>query len=301
MANMVSTTERTFTVTGQARLTLLNVSGTIDVQGVDGDTLSVTAVKQPGRGFDQTEIEMEQAAGAVRVATRYNDDLVGRLLGRRHSEPCRVDYTVRLPHYAAVELSFVTGPATIADLRGSFDLQSVAGTLELADLSGEVKIKTVSGPVRATRLKLEEPLQLTTVSGDVWVEASHLPGLRASTTSGDVHIASGAATGAYHCNSVSGDLHLQLPAGTQGSAHLSTLSGRLHSDLPGVSARSTAAATGVSLQLHSVSGNVYLTAADSNVAAPASPPPSTEDRLALLDRIARGELSVNDALKNLNP
>jgi hypothetical protein len=40
------------------------------IEGGQRATIEVTAVKHPGRGFDQTEIEMEQAAdGAVQVAT----------------------------------------------------------------------------------------------------------------------------------------------------------------------------------------------------------------------------------------
>ncbi len=300
--------ERSFTMTRPARLTLLNVSGQIDIQGGDGDTLTVTAVKHPGRGFDQTEIEIEQAAdGAVRVATRYDDDIVSRLLGRRHSEPCQVDYTVRLPRAASVDVAYVSGAAYVANVHGELDLGSVSGPLDVADLGGTVQLKTVSGEIHAARLTLEKALLLETVSGEVVVADSALPGLNASSASGDLYIESHRATGAYRISTVSGDITLRLPADAQGVVQLHTLSGTLHSALPGLQRRGgSGTGEGVTVNANSVSGDLQITsvagegAATAALAAPVPAAPPLAERLALLDRIARGEVSVDEALKNLH-
>ncbi len=294
--------ERHFAVSGPARLTLRNVSGAIDIEGGDGATLTVTAVKHPGRGFDHTEIDMEQAAdGAVRVATRFEADLFSRLLGGGHA-PCRVDYTVRLPRHAALDLAYVSGPARVAHLRGELKLDSVEGPLDLSDLGGTVRVKTVSGEVHATRLNLDGPLHLDSVSADVYIGASHLPGGRIATVSGALRLESGLAHGAYELHTVSGDMALYLPAGTRGTVQMNSLSGHLLSDLPGRPRHGGADEAGVTVRVSSVSGDVTISASgDSAAAAPPAPPaPAAEDRLALLDRIARGELSVDDALKDLN-
>lgn len=298
MTTSVGSVERTFTMPSPARLSLRNVSGVMTVQGVDGNTLTVKAVKQPGRGFDRTTVEMDQAAdGAVHVATRYADDVVSRLFGRH--EPCRVDYTVQLPRHATLELALVDGTARVANLHGQLSVETVSGALDLADLGGALHIKTVSGHVRATRLSLEAPLELRTVSGAVVVGDSRLPGLNASTTSGDLRLESGLATGTYRLQTVSGDMWLRLPTGTQGLAHLSSLSGSVHSSLPGVRRRAgpaTPAETGVTLHISSVSGDVHLSDGPGE-----APTPAAADRLAVLDRVARGELSVDEALKHLQP
>ena len=179
--------EQTFPVNGAARLTLENVSGTINIRGDEGNTIRVTAVKQPGRGFDHTQVELTQAEdGAVRVATRYDSDVVGWLLGRRHHEPCRVDYEVWLPRQAALRLNYVSGPATVANLHGALEVESVDGPLDLVDLGGTLAVKTVSGPVRAAGLALAAPLRAETVSGPVEVAASRLPGAHVETVSGTV-------------------------------------------------------------------------------------------------------------------
>lgn len=301
MANTASTIERTFNVTRPARLTLENVSGEIHIQGGDDETISVSAVKQPGRGFDQTTIEMEQAAdGAVRVATRQADDFLGRLLNLRFNGPGRVDYVVRVPRETALTLNYVSGPARVTGLHGALDLHSVDGPLDLVDVSGTLRVTTVSGAVSAARLSLAEPLRLETVSGEVDIADSRLPGAQATTVSGDVYVESDLSTGAYRLTTVSGDVEVRLPAGTRGVVHLSSLSGTLHSDLPGVQHRPGADGTGVSLHVSSVSGDVTLSTSGSTRAAAPPAPPAAEDRLALLDRLARGEVSVDEALKNLN-
>lgn len=299
MTTSVGSVERTFTMPSPARLSLRNVSGKLTIQGGPGDTLTVKAVKQPGRGFDHTAIEMEQAAdGSVRVATRYDNDLLSRLLGRH--APCRVDYTVQLPQHAALDAAYVSGAAQVTNLHGQLSVETVAGTLDLADLGGDVQIKTVSGHVRATRLLLDAPLRLKTVSGAVVVSDSRLPGLEAATTSGDLRLESALATGTYRLHTVSGNIWLRLPAGTQGLVHLSSLSGNVFSRLPEVRRRAgpaTPAEAGVTLHISSVSGDVHLLDGPADTAAAPGP---AADRLALLDRIARGELSVDDALKNLH-
>ncbi len=323
MAQELTTTQRTFAVAGSARLTLRNVKGEIDIQPGAAGQIEVTAVKHPGRGYDRTEIEMAQAEdGSVTVATRFEDDLVGRLLGLGGTDPCRVDYTVRMPAAGAVlDLATVSGPARVAGLEGEFKLRAVSGPLHVEGLAGHLKVDVVSGNVTGAGLRLTQPLDVTTVSGDVTLTGCHLPGVEANTVSGQLRLATGGAPAQYRIKSVSGDAHLILPAGTPCLVSLHTLSGRLRSDLPATRhdvrggnetaefGAGGAAGAAVQVKFNSISGNLKLLSANGaeNAAASEAPPmaeptgPRTAaERLALLEKVERGELSVDDALGTLN-
>jgi hypothetical protein len=296
------TLARTFAVTGQARLTLSNVHGEIDIRAGEADRIEATATKHPGRGASRTEIEMTQADdGSVTIATRYLDDIVTRLaLG--HGDPCRVDYVVRVPRACLLDLSYVSGPASVAGLEGAVKVRSVSGGLRLADLAGRLDLKTVSAPIQGERLRLTEPLLLDTVSGDVTLTECRLPGVSAETVSGRLRLDQGSATGVYRFHSVSGSVHLTLPAGSSSAVSVHSLSGRLRSSLPNVGSAGQAAAQ---VRFHSVSADLTL---DSPAASemPAEPLSSAEtsagpghtaaERLAVLEQVSRGEMTLDAAL-----
>jgi hypothetical protein len=311
MGQEMTTSERSFEVSGTARLSLRNVKGEIDIQpGAEGQ-ITVTAVKHPGRGFDRTEIEITQAAdGAVTAATKYEDDLVGRWLGLGGHDPCRVDYTVRLPAACELDVSFVSGPARVAGLNGRLRLRAVSGPLRLENLAGVLRIETVSGEVSGEGLHLSEPLDLKTVSGDVTLTNSRLPGADANTVSGAMRLDGGAAGKTYRFKSVSGNIYLRLPADARCAVSTHTLSGRLRSNLPttraanGGNGDADGALTRVSF--NSVSGDLTLFAPEADGDAPPAEaasqpagPRTAAERLELLERVSRGELSVDEALDSL--
>jgi hypothetical protein len=296
------TVSRTFAIAGQARLTLLNVQGEIDIRAGEADRIEATAVKHPGRGAGRTEIEMTQADdGSVTIATRYVDDFLTWLaLGR--GDPCRVDYVVRVPRACLLDLSYVSGPASVVGLDGAVKVRSVSGGLHLADLAGSLDLKTVSGPIQGERLRLTEPLVLDTVSGDVTLIECHLPGVSAETVSGRLRLDQGSATGVYRFHSVSGSVHLTLPAGSGCAVTVQSLSGRLRSGLPSAGSAGQAAAQ---VRFHSVSGDLTLDspAASEAPAEPSSPAGTSAEmahtaaeRLAVLEQVSRGEMTVNAAL-----
>ena len=99
--------EKTFRVPAPARLSLSNIRGSIEIQPGDDDIVNVTAVKHLGTGNpDRTEIEIRQEEdGSVSVETRF-PEAGFKLFGWR--QPCKVDYTVRVPHACSVKRSGVS-------------------------------------------------------------------------------------------------------------------------------------------------------------------------------------------------
>jgi hypothetical protein len=314
---------RSFPVSGTARLNLRNVDGSIDIAAGDADVVSVRAFKHPGPGANQTEIEITQdAGGRVTVITHYVEDMIARLFHPRHHGPARVDYTVRLPQTCELDIAFVSGSARLVGLQGEFTLRSVSGLIDLEDLAGRLKVNTVSGPVTAARVRLDSNLTLDTVSANAVFAASTIPAITANSVSGQVRLQTELAAGPYQFRSVSGDVWLAVPSGAGCRVDMHSLSGRLRAGLP--ASRHTvnggwtrvefgAAGSGPDVTFHSASGDLHLVTPESWAdgepepqageapppapAAPAGPTPS--DRLELLDRIARGELSVDEAVNTL--
>jgi hypothetical protein len=339
------TTERKFDVSteGQARLTLANISGSVDVQPGDDGAIVVIAEKDNRSGdAERTHVEMEQAAdGSVTVKTDYGESF-WRWIGQR---PCDVDYTVRVPRNCQLNLKCISSKASVKGLAGQFNLSTVSGELRVAELSGSLKVDLVSGNLSAERLS--GPVDVETVSGRVELRASQLPSLRANTVSGRVNVETPLSDGPYRFHSVSGDVRLSVPADTRCSIDSNSLSGRLDTNLPvtfnnksGQHWRMEVQGGGSEVRFDSISGTLHVTAnnapttapvfaptlsvsegsvaegravgvssgASAATATPNAPPPppasTPEDRAAaarrdILDRVARGELSVEDAINKL--
>ena len=306
---------RSFPVSGLAQLTLQNVDGQVDIAAGDDGVISVRAVRHPGPGANQTEIEISQDAdGRVRVITHYLEDLHARLFHPFQHGPARVDYTVRLPKNCQVDVAVVSASARLQGLAGEFALRSVSGALDLRDLSGRLRVNTVSGAVTGAQLRLADSLRAETVSGDVSLSDSTIPAVSAHSVSGQVRLQTALGAGPYVFQSVSGDVWLDLPAGMTGVVEMHSLSGRLRASWS-VSRQQTRGWTratfgesgGPEISFHSVSGDLHLLSPDdTRAAAPETPASATagpaaeaSDRMAVLDRLARGELSVDEAVNTL--
>jgi len=308
---------RTFPIGGSARLYLRNVDGVIDIATGEAGQMAVQAIKHAGPGYNQTEIEISQAAdGQVSVITHYFEDLIARLFHPLHTGPARVDYTVRLPKDCQVDVAFVSGQARLQNLAGEIRVRSVSGPITLQDLAGRVEINTVSGPVSGLRLTLARGLQLETVSGDAVFDDSAMAAIAANSVSGLVRLQGALGAGPYQFRSVSGDVKIITPslAGCQVDMH--ALSGRLRANAPARRERHNGGhmqmtfmpGNGAHISFNSVSGDLDLATADGQPAlepaagedsAQPAAPPAGPDRLAILERVSRGELSVDEALTTL--
>jgi hypothetical protein len=305
--------ERSFAVSGTARLNLRNVDGVIDIAAGPDEVLTVHAVKHPGPGANQTEIEITQEAdGRVSVITHYMEDVIARLFHPRLHGPARVDYSVRLPKHCEVDLAFVSGSARLQGLAGEFALRSVSGPIDLEDLAGQLRVNTVSGPVTGAHLRLAGCLSYDTVSADLILADSFVPAVAGNGVSGQVRLQTELGEGPYHFRSVSGDVWLAVPDLRGCQVDMQSLSGRVRSSEPATQRHSSGGwlragfgnQRGPEIRLHSVSGDLHLVTPEGateedNQAETEAPAPTSPERLAVLDRLARGELSVDEAVSTL--
>ncbi len=297
------TIERTFAVTQPAQLKVSNICGSVDIQpGADGE-VKVTAVKYLDSGdAERTRIEIEQASdGRVAVKTYFDHD--HGLEWLRGSRPCKVAYSLLVPVASHVQARTVSGTANVRGLQGEVEVKSVSGDVEMADLTGKVELEVVSGDASLTRINGD--LRAEAVSGKVDVRESNCPSIKASTVSGNIKLETPLGSGPYEFRSVSGAIRLTVPGGTGCQVRMSSISGRIHTMMPVTALSSNhghqsaeVQGGGVGINVNTVSGGFSLE--HTGEVKPVKQQKTPEERKAVLEKIAVGEISVEDALAELN-
>lgn len=312
--------EQTYPVKLPARLAIGNIRGSIVVQPADDlgpgeGQISVTAIKYTDTGdAELTRIEIVQAAdGSVQVSTHFDQPSSGYLswlfsLGKKL--PCKVDYKVTAPRSCSVSIDCVSSSASVEGLQGQFNLKTVSGKLEMHRLEGPVDANTVSG--RMLGQALVGPVDLHTVSGTIEILGSNLASIKATSVSGRMDLETvPLGAGPHQIQSVSGEVRLAIPPGTGCRVETHRVSGKLRTDFPvTVHQRTSSGETveilggGPLIRFNTTSGNLDLIAAEGAqpAAAPVSASAETtpaEHRRQVLERIAQGELSAEEGLKEL--
>jgi hypothetical protein len=301
------TIEQTFQVPTPAKLKLENVRGSVVIQPAEDGLIRVTAVKHLKTGdADQTKIEIEQGdKGEVYVKTRYREG--GFFLFRR--KPCKIDYLIRVPVECDLKVSGVSNSASIEGISGKLSISTVSGSLDLNKLSGSLKLTSVSGDLRGE--SLNGSLTLETVSGDVSLDESNLTEIYASTVSGDMVMQTQLGSGLYSFNSVSGDVHLVIPSDTHCTLKYKSISGDLKTSLPGTHSHhgkgqktiTIGDGSGAEILHNSISGDFLLTTTgdvEEQYRQVSAPIENHEDHMVVLERIERGEISVDEGLRELH-
>jgi len=297
------TIERTFEVSQPARVKVSNIRGSVDIQpGADGE-VKVTAVKYLDSGDEnRTRVEIEQDSdGRVTVKTQFDHD--HGLEWLKGSRPCKIAYTLEVPASSQVHVKTVSGSAAVRGLQKEVEVKSVSGDVELSDLTGKVELEVVSAD--ASLLRINGDLRTDAVSGDVSIRESNCPSIKASTVSGDMKVETPLGSGPYEFRSVSGSVRLTVPGEASCSIRMHSISGRIHTTMPvtGLTSHHGHQAAevqggGVGIHVNTVSGNFSLE--HTGEVKPAQPQKTPEERKAVLEKIAAGEISVEDALTELN-
>ena len=302
------TIERRFETGSSASLKLSNIRGLIDIQAGEAGVITVNAVKHPKSGNeDQTEIKIEQDEdGKVIVKTEYQNS-INNWFGL--NKPCKVDYMVQVPQDCDVRASGVSCNTRVQGLNGDLDLNSVSGKMDLLDLSGKMKFNTVSGSIKASGLAGE--LDANTVSGSIRVTESKIPEALLKTVSGSMVLVTSLADGPYTFKSVSGGATLVVPEDTAFTARFKSVSGRMRTSLPvskddrhGSRGSMEILGGGTEVSHNCVSGSLRIVTnenekiVEKKVAS--EPRPEPKNQMEILQKIQAGDISVEDALKELN-
>lgn len=107
------------------------------------------------------------------------------------------------------------------------DLRSVSGSITISDCAGRCRMNTANG---AAVIGHAGALSAGTVSGSIKADKVDGP-VKARSVSGSIH-ARASGEGAIMVKTISGKVHIELPAGIEPHARFKSFSGRIRCDCP---------------------------------------------------------------------
>ncbi|MBI2324322.1 MAG: DUF4097 family beta strand repeat protein [Chloroflexi bacterium] len=322
--------ERKFGVAGVPRLRVSNVSGETEITVGAANEVFVRARKRvhgwsedrARRLLENVEIRMEQDGDEIVVEPRLFQQERGWLELFRGGRVA-VDLDVRVPRETHVEASTVSGELSVTGTRGQHELKSVSGEVSIDDVQGPMQLRTVSGDVSGTRYAGR--VEANSVSGEIAFDRSRVRTPDIVTVSGDVgiHAASiGEDQGEGRVKTVSGDVVLVIDDADAEIDH-KTVSGDVIVEVPARIDKTSrrdrhiviGRGGGAQFRVKTVSGDLKIGRAPGEavaaegaageampMGAPEPPPPPQPSAIAreILERVARGELAVEDAAAQLD-
>lgn len=300
---------QTFNVSTPAKLVVKNIRGSVIIRAGEANEIRIQAELESNSGnVNATRIEISQdTEGAVRAIT-HADTISGFLGGG--SSPCKVNYTILAPSNCDIDLSNVSSSAVLEGFQGKFDLSTVSGNLAISDLTGELKVNSVSGDI--TGLRLSNTLWVKTVSGDIKLGDSQLNTFQAKSVSGHIYAESPFGAGPYNFDTVSGNVRMIVPPDSGCEIQMSTFSGDVFVGISSTYIKQTGKLRHILVQdggpmitFKSMSGDLEIITPDQltqpipDQPKPEIKEPDVPDRMEILDRIGRGELSIEEGIKLL--
>lgn len=229
--------------TPTTRVHVSNISGSVSVVAWNRDEVQVTG--QLGDGAKPLEIKGNKGNLSIKVEPRAGSGWFNWGGDRRMGA---TTLELHVPRAASLDIDVISANLVIDGLDGgdiavntvsgkarinartpSLKVDSVSGGLDMAGHAEHADLQTVSGDILAPSLGRNVALQ--TISGRIRVAGGPWKKLTLSTVSGNVQLTGGLlAHGDLNVDSMSGDVHLLLPADTSASLHASSFSGDLRSD-----------------------------------------------------------------------
>ena len=143
---------------------LMNVNGSVQVDGWEREEVEVRAVKTTTgdeRDLARVDIEVDSARDHVAVRTRYPQG---------SGVEVAVEYHVHVPYRVLLGgVETVNGNVLVRGVDGKGELRTVNGDVDITDSSGRFSARTTNGSIRLKlrRLSDDGPMALETVNGSV--------------------------------------------------------------------------------------------------------------------------------------
>ncbi len=312
-----------FTLSGMPFVRARNISGRTSIRvGADGEVVVAgrkyvrgSSADRAKRLLENVEVRMVQDGDEIRIEPHLYEQersWVHLVRGGRVA----VDLEITVPRETRLEAHTVSGELAISGTRGPADVHGVSGDVTIDDLQGPMRLQTVSG--HANVRSFAGAVDANSVSGEVSFQASRLRGASVVTVSGDVELDGDLEGDEDHrIKTISGDVDLAI-SGPAYTIEFKSMSGdvdtRLEADVTRDGRRDKTVrigSGGTRVRVKTVSGDLRIRRSGSSVPdaeqpsadesptdeAPPNGGPAARD---VLDRLARGELSVDDAAAALD-
>lgn len=219
------TVDRTVQMAPNGTLTVKNFSGSVNITGIDGNSVVVHAVrKAPAERLKRITLEVQSDGkdATIEANHRTGDD-------HDRENVVETDLTIQMPRTANLAVTVFSSPVTVKGVTGtSHRIKGFSSDLKLDGLAGAVEAETFSGSIR--------------LAGGTWVDGQTMS---FKTFSGDIDVqVPQQATGLVDFDSFSGDLATDVPltfkskskrkvsaelgTGGRGEWHFKTFSGDVH-------------------------------------------------------------------------
>ncbi len=176
--------EKTYELSGIAKVHIQNVNGVIRIETGEKDQLHVVAVKRV-KGSDaeeslkQTEIRVTKTGDTISIETILPKKMNGfRFLFWGRQFNADVDYEVTLPSRIALEAETVNGRIVASGRTASLALNTVNGSVKVETQDAPLKVNTVNGSVDVAFAGPMRKAELETVNGSVTVSCSKESSIR---------------------------------------------------------------------------------------------------------------------------
>jgi DUF4097 and DUF4098 domain-containing protein YvlB len=145
-------------------VSLSAINGSIQVEAVEGSTVSVEARREDGAEVTPF-LDVEQDENEVSVAVCCGP-CAERRASSRCDNPVPVHLVVKVPRGAELDVSTVGAPVKVAGVTGPLEVTTVNGDVSVRGSRGRLEVSSVGGSVELLPDGLEST-EVSTVSGDV--------------------------------------------------------------------------------------------------------------------------------------
>jgi hypothetical protein len=161
----------TYPLSKAGEVTIVNANGRIEVEGGEGATVEVQAIKIASGATEQLAkdllpripIEEHATADFVSVETRR---LNGFLIGASYE----VRYKVKMPKGATIRATTTNGGVSINGMEGRVIARTTNGGIMATQIAGGIEARSVNGGVRVQFVSTgTQPAELRTVNGGIHV------------------------------------------------------------------------------------------------------------------------------------
>ncbi len=240
---------RTFKVGKGSALMVANIAGNIQISPGGGDQIEVQALKHAwGPNAEQAKQHLADAVIQA-YATGNRVELRVEHAARKDGRGVDVEFDVKVPADASVEVRTVSGDMRVTNVKGEIRVQGVSGNLALEGTPRLVMVKSVSGDISLTNAGADAQLSVSTVNGDLLVQTLTARSLDLNTVNGDIRIGGWSGDRA-HIRTLDGDLDLQTSLIKGGRYEIESHSGDVQVSLP--------EQPGFELETHTFSGRIRI-------------------------------------------
>lgn len=186
---------KTLPLPAGGRVEIDTYKGSVDVVAEERSDVAVearvTADSECGSAKDQaewvesTEVRIESSGKTVRIESDYSR-LDGHHWGFFGSCTARpfVDYRIRMPRKADLELKDYKSKVTVAGLSGDLRLESYKGTMAVRELDGAIRLETYKGEAAVAFASLRGDSRLETYKGTIEVSLPKTAGFELDADTG---------------------------------------------------------------------------------------------------------------------